>query len=254
MAIDLCSESPSLTTSPRISFSHDLHNPDDQIIPFSNHETHPPRSDPSLISDSNFEFNFCVWNTSIEIEVSSADELFSGGLIRPQQIQPRCVRTTTGETVSLSNPRIPIPAIPTSGQSTKNPQPKSIWGIKRSSSLHCDNSSHKKSSFWSLPLLSRSNSTGSVPKAKDRNRQNPSKQTKLFRSSSSSSSSSSSLSQKQLPVRKNYGGGGGGVYGINGVRISPVLNVPPPFIYRATTNLFGLGSLFRNTKDKKNKK
>lgn len=52
------------------------------------------------------------------------------------------------------------------------------------------------------------------------------------------------------PQKRNYGVGG---YG-NGVRISPVLNVPPPFISKGTASLFGLGSLFGNGKDKKKKK
>lgn len=53
------------------------------------------------------------------------------------------------------------------------------------------------------------------------------------------------------PLKKNYGNGG--AYG-NGVRISPVLNVPPPYIAKGTTNLFGFGSFLRNGKDRKSKK
>ncbi|MCE3216341.1 hypothetical protein HAX54_006161 [Datura stramonium] len=56
MAIDMISEAPSLATSPRISFSHDL-----------------------------------SYNNSTDTETSSADELFSDGLIRPIQLQEKFV-------------------------------------------------------------------------------------------------------------------------------------------------------------------
>lgn len=246
MAIDMCSENYStLTTSPRISFSHDLPHSDNVPI------------EQSTASASNSEqFDFSLSGT-IKNEPSSADELFSDGLILPQQLQQRFV---TSKHISTSTPQVlssPLPPLPhpspheiskrettkdiLSVESEKKHESRSFWGIKRSTSLHiCDNV-HKKSSFWSLPILPRSNSTGSVSTSKPTAKKNY--------SSSSSSFYVYPLSQKP-PMKKNYGGH----YGNNGVRISPVLNVPPPFISNRAANLFGLGSFFGNGKDKKSRK
>ncbi|GLT42158.1 hypothetical protein SLA2020_161770 [Shorea laevis] len=239
--IIMCSQ-----TSPRISFSHDINQAD--IVPIEHTES---RRDTMLLdSNSDFEFSVCC---SFDQESSSADELFANGMILPavganpeKQVQ----KCKTPPLVSLS-PQFPNP--PAAENSRKEsmreigginseeekPQPKSFWGFKRSSSLNCD---IKKSLICSLPLLSRSNSTGSVPhpkrgSMKDAQRQNLQKQ------------SSSSSTYLKPPLRKNHGSS----YG-NGVRINPVLNVPPPYIYKGTANLFGFGSLLRNGKDKKYKK
>ncbi|GMQ11332.1 hypothetical protein CsSME_00053994 [Camellia sinensis var. sinensis] len=259
MAIDMCSETPSLGTSPRISFSHDLHVSDHEIPT----ENSPSRSDSSLL-DSNSDFNFFVGDHIQTTEQSSADELFSGGLIRPMQFvvtNSQQIPISKPKSVAIANANAnanllpPLPTPMTNSETESKTQSKTFWKVKRSSSLRCDNS-NKKSSFWSLPQLLRSNSTGSVPNSKSTShnhhqKQNSQKQHKNFASKSSSSSSSSSL--QKPPLKKNYGGGYGN--GGGGVRISPVLNVPPPYISRGTTNLFGLGSLFRNGKDpKKNKK
>ncbi|KAL9456766.1 hypothetical protein AB3S75_005903 [Citrus x aurantiifolia] len=58
-----------------------------------------------------------------------------------------------------------------------------------------------------------------------------------------------SSSTQKPPLKKC-----GSYNGHNGVRISPVLNIPPPFISNATVSLFGFGSLFCNGKVKKKKR
>ncbi|KAM7471126.1 hypothetical protein LguiA_009309 [Lonicera macranthoides] len=240
MAIDLCSDNSSSIASPRISFSHDLHQNDD-IVPI---EPNPHGLNCSLIDSGSDQFNFCTID-SIKSDPPSADELFSNGLILPRQLQQRFV--TTRETLTS------LPPLPLSSSTSKISKPeivefdqkhqsKSFWRIKRSTSVHCDNS-YKKSSIWSLPLLKRSNSTGS---AKDqRQKRNPLKEQKSSMGTQTQHSFYAySMSQKP-PVKKNYG---------NGVKISPVINVAPPFISKGTANIFGLGSFFGNGKDKKIKK
>lgn len=251
MAVEIFQENPSspTTISPRISFSHYLCQKD----------TYP------YYSDLNSDFDFCFHPA----QTSSADELFSGGFILPFQEKfvtnskhVSLITTTTSNPQPLRSSSSSFPPLPKispsqkqeilkeSTEQQKSTQPKPFWGIKRSSSLHC----HKKGSFWSLPLLSRSNSTGSLrnskQSAKDGQKQNGG-QFRHIKSTSSATSFSSAYvygfppSQKP-PLRKNHG---------NGVRISPVINVTPPnCISVATVNLFGLGSLFRNGKDKKSGK
>ncbi|KAA8541252.1 hypothetical protein F0562_025141 [Nyssa sinensis] len=217
MAIDMCSENSSPGISPRISFSHDLrHTHADDVVPIEHYQCRP---DPDPDSD----FNFCI-SVSTESEPSSADELFSDGLIRPRQIQQRFV--SSKQQISISKPHSvfslpPLPLPSSTNESSKQEklketmsfendpkyQSKSFWRIKRSSSLHCDNTS-KKSSIWSLPLLLRSNSTGSVPNSKRTLSTSSSKNSKKQPKPSSSSSSSFyvyPLSQKP-PLKRNYGG------------------------------------------------
>jgi hypothetical protein len=83
------------------------------------------------------------------------------------------------------------------------------------------------------PLLSRSNSTGSVVN---------SRQSSQKHASMKASQSLASTGYPKPPLEK----GTHGSYG-NGVRISPVLNVP-------SVNLFGLGSIFSYSGKDKNKK
>lgn len=274
MAIDMSTENSSLTASPRISFSHDLCETDEATAV----EDEQSRKDSTLLDMNSDEFDFSISNV-IEAETTSAEELFSGGLIRPVQIQEKFVHSSKQVSVSKPQPQFPsLPPLPlahpTNGgsrqesvketilgntDSEQKNQPKSFWSVKRSSSLHCENS-HKKSSFWSLPLLSRSNSTGSVPSPKlglrESQKQNGcSKQHKNHTGMSASANSGATfyvypLSQKP-PLRKHYSGSNG-----NGMRISPVLNMPVPSstISKGTANLLGLGSLFRNGREKKIKK
>lgn len=196
-----------------------------------------------------FEFNIC--SNSFEQPSSSADELFANGMILPVQLIQDKQAVQKCETPALVSLPPPPKLLSTPEDSNKEKsQSKSFWGFKRSSSLNCD---IKKSLVFSLPLLSRSNSTGSVPNPK-RSSSLKDKKPKLSSSSSSSSCCSNcnayQFSQKP-PLKKNYHGNS---YSNGGVRISPVLNVPPPYISKGTASLFGLGSFLRNGKDKKIRK
>ena len=250
-------------TSPRVSFSHDLGQADH--LPIDLNES---RRDTMLLeSCSDFEFNIC--SSSFEQESSSADELFANGMILPVWLQEKQVVHKRELPALVSLP--PRPKLSTAEDSKKEsvrqimpvnsdlqekPQSKSFWGFKRSSSLNCD---IKKSLIFSLPVLSRSNSTGSLPNPKrssikDSNKHSSQKLSSISMTKSSSSSSYRSSCNayqfpKKPPLKKNHGNS----YG-NGVRISPVLNVPPPYISKGTANLFGLGSFLRNGKDKKSRK
>lgn len=252
----MCSE-----TSPRTSFSNDLVQENDR-------ETEQvSRRDTTLLdSNSDFEFSIC---SNLGHEFSPADDLFADGMILPVQIQERI--TASKEIYRHESPRRaslpPLPCPPPNENLTKDsmrelmvvnsdqfeekPQSKSFWGFKRSSSLNYD----IKRSLCSLTLLSRSNSTGSVPNSKrttlkDTHKSNSQKQQSTAMEKSASSSSSSSVSSlvyslpQKPPLKKS------GYYG----KISPVLNVPPPYIYKGAANLFGLGSFLRNGKEKKIRK
>ncbi|KAL6954580.1 hypothetical protein U1Q18_045641 [Sarracenia purpurea var. burkii] len=138
------------------------------------------------------------------------------------------------------------------------PLPRSFWQFRRSSSLNCE-SGRSKSLIRSLQFLSRSNSTGSAPNqkqtamSKDNQKMNSIKQPPVAFSESSSSSTSGYYpynSSKRPPLKKSCSRS----YG-NGVRISPVLNIPHNCISKGSViSLFGFGSLFFNGKDKKKKK
>ncbi|XVE58795.1 hypothetical protein DITRI_Ditri04bG0197600 [Diplodiscus trichospermus] len=251
----MCSE-----TSPRLSFSHDPDQTDH--LPIDLNES---RRDTMLLESccDDFEFNVCSSNSrSFEQESSPADELFANGMILPVRLQQKQQRAEKCEIPALVSlpPRPKLSTaedlqkesirqtMPVNSDLEEKPQSKSFWGFKRSSSLNCD---IKKSLICSLPLLSRSNSTGSVSNPK-----RSSSSSKVTKSSSSSLSSSSCSSgcnsyqfPKKPPLKKNHGNS----YG-NGVRISPVLNVPPPYISKGTASLFGLGSFLRHGKEKSSRK
>nr|GLL17473.1 uncharacterized protein LOC109172229 [Ipomoea trifida] len=201
MAIDLISENNNLPTSPRISFSYDLC-PKDTSLPSIQHHSH---------NSSHSDFNFSTTLNPPETS-SSADELFSGGLIRP----------------------IPLPV--SSSKSSLPPLPKTPskppCHIRRSSSLHCENT-HKKTPFWpSFPLLSRSFSTGSLRKGKKQNSETTTKQQR--------SSATFYTFPSSSPARRNG----------EGVRVNPVINILP---HHVSANLFRFGSLFRNRKENNKK-
>ncbi|GLU18234.1 hypothetical protein SLE2022_345450 [Rubroshorea leprosula] len=234
-------------TSPRISFSHDMN--EDSIVPIEHGES---RRDTMLLdSNSDFEFIIC---SSFDRESSSADELFANGMILPAvgaQPSKQVQKCKIPPLVSLSPPFADPSEVEHSRKESmretvainsenleEKPQPKSFWGFKRSSSLNCD---IKRSLICSLPLLSRSNSTGSVPNPK----RGPIKDAQRQSLQRQSSSSSTYL---KPPLKKNQGSS----YN-NGIRISPVLNVPPPYISKGTANLFGFASLLRNGKNKNKK-
>lgn len=249
----MCSE----TSPPRLSFSQDVGQSEEVPI-----EGNLNRRDSSLL-DPDFDFEFCI-SSSFEQETCPADELFSNGVLLPVQVKERIDAAKEIHSCERRS-RAPLPPLPCDSSSKKESMKevmimnsdlaqkhasKSFWGFRRSTSL---NSDCKRSLLCSLPLLLRSNSTGSVsnPKRavlKDVHRQNPQKQASKSMLRSSSSSSASAMQQKP-PLKKNYGGS------LNSVRISPVLNiVPPPYISKRTENLFGLGSLLRDRKDKKRSK
>ena len=246
MAIELCSESCSTCMSPRISFSYDLCEADDAVPVEQNHpsQSKPPTND----------FDFCVYESFYQ-DTSSADELFYNGKILPIQIKKK-IAATPRSTVQQPKPPLPPPPTQTKKESPREikrtinevyekQNSKSFWRFKRSTSLNCGSGYAR--SLCPLPLLSRSNSTGSVSNAKrsalsskdGNNAKNWHKHPSVAPIKSFSSSSSTGF--QKPPLKKNYGS-----YS-NGVRISPVLNVP-------TSNLFGLGSIFSNGKDKINRK
>lgn len=283
----MCSEMLPSVTSPRISFSDDLNkDEDDEHVEVEMEEDQEDSSsmDVSDIFDNDhgqhFDFSFSD-SFTFEPSSSSADELFSDGLIRPLQLEEKFVTTSkltpllpTLSQHSLTNDdpsslkETNVVAMSTAGAATttaatnvvetseqKNqnqPNNKSFWKIHRSSSVHVDEDSYKKSSFWSLPLMLRSNSTGSAPSprqiSKENKKHNMQKQLKCS-TASASSFYMYQLSQKP-PLKRNHGGS----YGNNGVYTNPVLNVPPPYIGKGTGNLFGITSLFKDKKDKKTKK
>lgn len=237
----MCSE----TSPPRLSFSHDL----------SELQGLPLKHEAPLLLDSNPDFEFSTSN-SIGIESSSADELFSNGVILPMQIQERS--TTKKHVHCVEPPYTKLPPrvdkmkketikelLDVSSDHEKKLHSKSFWGFSRSKSLNCDT---KKSLVCSLPLLSRSNSTGSVSNPK---RMSSNKQPYSAAKSSSSSLHSSCSTLNLYPMQKSPSGKSyGGSYG-NGLRI---LNVPTPYVSKGSTNLFGLGSFLRVGKAKKSKK
>ncbi|BFG33090.1 hypothetical protein CerSpe_193640 [Prunus speciosa] len=266
----MCSEA----SPPRLSFSLYLGQAD--VLPVGHNQ---PRRDTSLL-DLNYDFEFSI-SGSFRHESSSADELFSHGVILPMQPRERVdeapkriSNSEAGHSASLP----PLPSPPSNENQKKErvkevvmdmnsdhlelhkPPSKSFWGFKRSSSLNQDN---KKSLLCSLPLLSRSNSTGSAPNPnpkkttfKQSSSQKQSSNISMSKSFSySSSSSSSSNPYATLPRPPSKKGYNGSSYYGNGVRISPVLNVPSPYISKGTAKLFCLGSfLHPGGKDKKAKK
>ncbi|KAJ6672630.1 hypothetical protein OIU85_013917 [Salix viminalis] len=221
----MCSE-----TSPRISFSNGLGH-DGEIEQVS-------RRDAKLLdSNSDFEFSIC---SSLGHESSPADEHFrrwndpAGSNSRENY----CPQSNMRELLVVNSNRL-----------EEKPQSKSFWGFKRCSSLNSD----IKRSLCSIPLLLRSSSTGSEPNAKRttlkdtrKNNSQRHQSASMAKSEPSSSSESSFIYSlpKKPPLKK------GGSYG----KISPVLSLPPPYIYKGTANLFGLGSFMRNGKEKKIRK
>ncbi|KZV42227.1 hypothetical protein F511_13326 [Dorcoceras hygrometricum] len=240
--------------SPRISFSHDLSQTD--IVPIEQYI----RSG----SSASIDFDFCVFRESFDQESSSADELFFDGKILPIEIKKRLAppRTADGPPPNQPAPAFPPPQpSPPSHRITKNtisthvarqyPNPESeekkssFWSFKRSTSLNCGSGYAR--TLCPLPLLSRSNSTGSTASSKRASLSNNQKQNFLKNSTTSPlkqsqlpSASASNTHQRPPLKRTNHS------YN-NGIKINRVLNVPHG-------NLFGLGSIFSGGKDKIKKK
>lgn len=248
----MCSE----TSPPRLSFSHDLS--ELQVSPM---KQNVPCID-TLLHDSNSDFEFST-STTLEFESSSADELFSNGVILPINIQDKTITRKFTHHVETHHTKLPPRPCASSvdkvkkesirelldvtSNHEKKAHSKSFWGFNRSKSLNCDT---KKNLVCSLPPLSRSNSTGSVqnPKRVSSNR-HPS-----GAKSSSSSYSSCSSTLNMYPMQKSLSGKSYGASYPNGLRINPVLNVPTPCVSKGSANLFGLGSFLRVGKVKKSKK
>lgn len=241
-------------TSPRISFSHDFGHSD--IIPV---ERHPLRSSSSGLSSS-IDFDFCV-SECLDEESSTAEELFSDGKILPTQIKKKVPPTRPTDHCGPHPPLPPARGIRDSGttcgkglkqensrqskgeinDADEKQSSKSFWRFKRSSSC---GSGYGTSLCPILPLLSRSNSTGSTSSVKrspfSNDGQN-SRQGYQKHASIKASQSSASSSYGKPPLKKGHGSHG------NGARISPVLNIH-------SANLFGFGSIFSNGKEKNKKK
>lgn len=249
----MCSE----TSPPRLSFSSEL-----QVLPMK--QDVPCIH--TLLHDSNSDFEFST-NTTLEFESSSADELFSNGVILPIQIHNKTITRKFTHHVEPSHAKLlpPRPCassvdkvkketirelLDVTSNHEKKPHSKSFWGFNRSKSLNCDT---KKNMVCSLPHLSRSNSTGSVQNPK---KVSSNKHLSGAKSSSSASSSSYSCSStlNMYPMQKSLSGKSYGGSYPNGLRINPVLNLPNPCASKGSANLFGLGSFLRVGKVKKSKK
>lgn len=236
--------------SPRISFSQYLNH--SNAIPV---DSHRPQPDPST------DFDFCVFETSDNVS-SSADELISDGKILPLQFKSPTVVFVVSP--SREQPPPPTPTSPPPSMEDRKKESsreiiaekpggsRSFWFFRRSSSFNSGNG-YKSSSIWSLQLLSRSNSTGST----DQNPKTPVlKDTrKAFVQRPVLKSNSGSGSVQKPPAKKNSSTGKThfGSHG-NGVGFSPVLNIPPPYISKGTTSLFGFGYFFCNRKERKTRK
>ncbi|XP_031093836.1 uncharacterized protein LOC115998401 [Ipomoea triloba] len=222
MAVELCSEdSRSIIMSPRISFSGDVSPAEDVPVNQRNMRVSS--------SSSSIDFDFCV----LDYESSSADELFLDGKILPIEIKRRNLRPPPPPPTAPAPPH-PHPPLP-QDDGAERKQSSKPWRFRRSSSLSCGSGA-----LCPLPLLSRSNSTGSSsPITKESFNSKP--HYKKFSSSSIKQSHSviSATHYQKPPVKKFMSNGG--------IRINPVLNIPP-------ASLFGLSSIFSGGKDKNKKK
>ncbi|CAH8357165.1 unnamed protein product [Eruca vesicaria subsp. sativa] len=255
MAIEVCcSEAPDSGTSPRNSFSYDIDSTDGEV-----------RLDSTLL-DSGSDLDFCFGSSCSVQEVSPADELFSDGKILPVQIKKVTFRVQRSASLSSSSSSSCSSSSSSSAPEKKimrlkdlllNPEsdiedkePKGLFlQFKRSISLNYDKSRNSSGLIRSLHFLSRSNSTGSalnpkpnlLPKDPHKTHNLP-KQTSLRRSSSLSAS----VPYKKPLARNSFGNGNGGV------RVSPVLNFPPPaFISNVAEGFFSIGSLCNGKTNRK---
>ncbi|VFQ82227.1 unnamed protein product [Cuscuta campestris] len=249
MAFELCTGGaggdPSLgqIISPRISFSHDI--PQTGFVPVEQYVR-------SSSSTSSMDFDFCVFRQSFDLQQdnssSSADELFLNGKILPIEIKRRIgPAPTTPPPPAILIP--PAPVTKPAGQKQQGSSSKAavFWKIKRSSSLNCGSGYAR--TLCPLPLLSRSNSTGSS---------SPIPKRTLYSSSSRSSrdafnpipqnNNKSSSTKQKPPLMKSQQASSSNSRN-NGVRITSVLNV-------SASSLFGMGSMFShgNGRDKNKKK
>ncbi|GAB2299998.1 hypothetical protein Dimus_034042 [Dionaea muscipula] len=268
MGIEMCPHgSPSSRgMSPRLSFSQEFNQTDGVPV-------EQPLQSPLLLESA--DFVFCLRPSFHDLESSSADELFSNGVILPAHFKERQpLYTKSKSTPPPPSPPPPLPPppppppamiLPDEGDDKLDPQhqqtsnTKSFWGFTRSRSFNCG--SFNGRGLCPLPLLSRSKSTGSsdsiakrslVPKEDRQNHlhshhhHHHHHHGTYYKQSTQKNSAPSSQrfsSHQRPPLKKNYSG----QLGNNGVTVNPVLNMP-------STNLFGLGSIFSLGKDKAKKK
>jgi hypothetical protein len=261
MAIELCSENCGVSSvSPRISFSQDFSQTDS--IPI---EQHPFRSNSSGLNSS-IDFDFCI-NQSLNLESSSAEELFSDGRILATEIKKKNVPLNPTLTKTQSQPNPPLNhSYSSHNNDSSNGKKFTKETTKETKYLNdevCEKQSSNSKSFWSfkrssscgsgygrslcpLPLLSRSNSTGSSTSSVNSKKNSLSKEGINVKSNSQKhsatrfSNSSGPNSYLKPPLNKSHGSHAS-------VRVNPILNVPP-------ANLFGLSSIFSNNRDKGKKK
>ncbi|XP_022133535.1 uncharacterized protein LOC111006095 [Momordica charantia] len=260
MAIEaVCPDISVPAMSPRISFSHDFCQ--SEAIPV---EQRPKSRSNSSGLNSSIDFDFCIRECSDQ-ESSSADEIFSHGRILPLEIKkkpedpPVLIDQSSSAPAPLARTRSldadvekclkkdrsskEIKAANSDSEEKQSSNSKSFWRFKRSSSC----GSGYTHSLCPLPLLSRSNSTGSAPNikrtplSKDGASHKQSSHRNSSKTSSSHSQCSSSMGYQKPPLKKVHGS-----YG-NGVQVNPILNVH-------SGNLFGLGSIFSSAKDRSKKK
>ncbi|KAL1536924.1 hypothetical protein AAHA92_29498 [Salvia divinorum] len=232
MAVEVFPDSPSAEISPRISFSHDLQN---DAVPV---EHYVPSS-----SSSSIDFDFCVFRESFDQESSSADELFSDGKILPIEIKKRSPPSLLKSAAPpLPPPPRMNPIIACSEKQNQRPvtTTTSFWRFKRSASLNCGTGYAR--TLCPLPLLSRSNSTGSTASVKRSPSSNQKQNFQKYSLPNSALKQFPSSNYHKPPAKKvSYSSYSGAV------KINPVLNVP-------SANLFGLGSIFSGGRDKGKKK
>ncbi|KAK7251626.1 hypothetical protein RIF29_34977 [Crotalaria pallida] len=233
----------------RLSFSYDFSDQHDLLT-----KQDAPRKD-MLLLESNQEFEFST-SRSLGFQASTADELFSNGMILPSHQKQQQRTSASKHTRYGESPNSKLPPRPSSPrldkmkkmkESTrevldeKKTQSKSFWGFSKSRSLNCDTN---KSLVSSLPLP-RSKSTGSAL--------NPKRMSSNGQLSSAASKSLSSTSPSILNLYPMQKCSSGKSYA-NGLRISPVLNVPTPCISKGGASLFMLGSFLRVGKKVKKSK
>ncbi|KAK4766884.1 hypothetical protein SAY86_014635 [Trapa natans] len=287
--MEILTESSSI--SPRISFSYDLSLCD--TVPVEEHPRCHFLSGSSSGLNSGFEFDLSATGKSfLNHESCSADELFSGGKIIPTEVKKKATpssnsypySTTTekggvggGEQEQRKDPQQCLAVPPhlrfQSGKSQSKEEcekPRneasedqkqtsnskmSFWRFKRSSSLNGGNGYGRK--LCPLQLLSRSNSTGSASGLP------------LTKETSSSSekchppppplppqpvpvpvparlSNGYHQNQRQRPPLRRSGAASS-TYGNSSMKVNTALNVH-------SGNLFGLGSVIFNVKDKNRRK
>ncbi|KAK8541786.1 hypothetical protein V6N13_137623 [Hibiscus sabdariffa] len=233
MAVELCSDNSGM--SPRISFSLDLCHFDEVPV-----DQRPLRSSKPSSLNSSIDFDFCVGESLEQQQPSSADELFSDGKILPTDIKKNNAPSKQTDHQSSPPPLPQLQDVTSTKESKKEDDQKqssskssSFWGFKRSRSFTCGSGYGR--SLCPLPLLSRSNSTGSTPNPKQ-----PSNNPKQMKHASAN--------YHKPPLKKTAAAGHGAAYkpygNNNGVHANPViLNVP-------SANLFGLSSIFFNGRAK----